>query len=137
MHHYALFFFLVAAPAFAQGNFKVTEEDIPKLKFNHYFTADKKYHAPDFEWTFTKTGFTVKTGKGAIPAHVLDTLLPDGATADEVTGNWKFVDGELVLSDIKAGKVDGRKEAKLGIFKTAPTVVRVNCPHQAVFAVEK
>ena len=137
MHRYALLLVLVAAPAFAQGNFKVTEDDIPKLKLNHYFTDNKKSHDADFEWSFTKTAFTVKKGKGAIPAHVLDTLLPDGATADEVTGNWKFVDGELVLSDIKAGKADGRKEVKLGIFKTAPTVVRVNCPHQAVFAVEK
>ncbi|MEO2090555.1 MAG: hypothetical protein ABGY75_13805 [Gemmataceae bacterium] len=128
---------LLAAPASAQGNFRVAEADIPRLKLNHYFTADKKAHEADFEWTFTKTGFTVKKGRGAIPTPLLDTLLPDGTTVDEVTGNWKFADGQLVLSDIKAGKVNGRKDVKLGVFKTAPTVVRVNCPHQAVFAVEK
>jgi hypothetical protein len=137
MRRSALLLVLFAAPAFAQGNFQVAEEDIPKLKLNHYFTADKKSHDADFEWTFTKTGFTVKKGKGAIPAHVLDTLLPDGATADEVTGSWKFEDGNLELSDIKAGKQVGKKGVKLGVFKTAPTVVRVNCPHQAVFSVEK
>jgi hypothetical protein len=133
----SLLLVLLSAPAFAQGNFRVTEADIPRLKLIHYFTADKAAHDADFEWTFTDTGFTVKKGKGAIPAHLLDTLLPDGTAADEVTGSWKLADGQLVLSDIKAGKVDGRKDVKLGVFKTAPTVVRINCPHQAVFAVEK
>jgi hypothetical protein len=137
MPRYALLLLLAAAPASAQGNFKVTEEDIPKLKLNHYFTADKKAHDADFEWTFTATTFTVKKGAGAIPAHVLDTLLPDGATADEVTGGWKLVDGALVLSDVTAGKREGRKGVKLAVFKTAPTVVRVSCPHQAVFALGK
>lgn len=137
MHRSALLAVLVVAPALGQGNFKVVEADIPRLKLHHYFTADRKARDADFEWTFTQAGFAVKKGNGVIPAHLLDTLLPDGTTADEVTGGWKFADGQLVLSDIKAGKVDGRKDVKLVVFKFAPTVVRINCPQQAVFAVER
>jgi hypothetical protein len=124
-------------PSHAQGNFSVVEKDIPALKLNHYYTADKKMHEADFDWTFTKDTFTLKKGKGAIPAHLLNELLPDGVTADEIQGKWKFQGGKLVLSEIKAGKKDGRKEASLSIFKTAPTVIRIGFTPQYVFALER
>lgn len=121
--------------AAAQGRFSVTESDLPEMKLNHYFTPDKKSHARDFEWTFTKTGFTIKKGTGPIPRHLLDQLLPPGSDADEVTGGWTLKGGKLELTGVKAGGKDGRKGVSLPIFKTAPTVVRICDPEQYVFGV--
>ncbi len=127
--------FAFANPAKAQGNFAVTEADIPRLKLNHYFTPDKKSHDADFEWTFTKTSFTIKKGTGPIPAHVVSKLLPEGATADEITGDWTLKEGQLHLSKIRAGGKDGKKQVALPVFKTAPSVVRLGDPDQLVFEV--
>jgi hypothetical protein len=126
-----------AQPQPGKGYPPVTADDVPRLKFNHYFTPDKKHHDVDFEWTFTKDGFTVKKGKGPIAADVVAKLLPDGAAApDEITGKWKLADGKIVFTDIKAGGKPGRETASYGIYKTAPTVVRIGEP-QYVFAVER
>src|SRR5262245_22990602 len=117
----------------------VTDDDVPALKFNHYFTPDNKYHQPDFEWSFTKTEFVIKKGKGAIPDDLLKKLLPDGATADEIRGKWKLEgkDGpKLVLSEIKAGDKPGREVVRLVIFRSAPTGVCVGWP-QYGFVVER
>lgn len=123
------------APLAAQGTYgPVTADEVVKLKLNHYFTADKKGHDPDFEWTFTKTEFVVKKGTGPIPAELLGRLLPDGKTADEVRGTWALDGkGRLALTDIKAGDTAGKKDVSLPIYKTAPTVVRIG-ETQYVFA---
>jgi hypothetical protein len=125
---------LVAGTTFSQGNFRVAEADLPAMKLNHYFTPDKRSHDADFEWTFTRTGFTIR--KGPIPAHLTDMLLPAGVTGDEITGKWKLTPGsELELSDSKCGDQPGKQGAKLRAFKTAPTVVRVSDPAQFVFGI--
>jgi hypothetical protein len=115
--------------------FPVAEGDLPKLKLNHYFTPDKKNHTADFEWTFTKTDFTIKKGTGPIPAHLIEKLLPEGVTGDTITGKWKLKDGKLELTEIRVGEKAGKKDVSLPIFKTAPTVVRICDPDQFVFGV--
>ena len=127
----------LAARLPAQGNFDVKDEHIAGMTLNHYFTADNKYHAADFSWVFTKDGFTVKKGKDAIPAHMTDQLLGAGVTADEITGTWKLAGGKLELTAIKAGDKAGKEKVSLTVFRTAPTVVRVNAPSQHVFATGK
>jgi hypothetical protein len=123
----------------AQGKYaEVTDADVVALKLNHYFGADKKGRDRDFEWTFTKTEFVVKKGKGAIPADLMERLLPAGAAADEIRGKWKLEgkDGKkLVLTEIKAGDTAGKKDVSLVIYRTAPTVVRIGNP-QYVFGVD-
>ena len=122
----------------AQGQFSpVSDANVVDLKFNHYFTPDKKSHDADFEWTFTKTEFVLKKAKGAIPADLLEQLLPKNTTADEIRGKWKLQDKDgqrLVLTDIKAGDKAGNKDVSLTIYKTAPIVVRIGEP-QYVFGV--
>jgi hypothetical protein len=121
--------FVGSAPLYGQGKYTpVTDEEVVALKLNHYFTPDKKAHDPDFEWSFTKTEFVLKKGKGAIPADLMEKLLPADATADEIRGKWKLESKEgqrLVLTEIKSGDKAGKKEASLVIYKTAPTVVRI------------
>ena len=112
--------------SFAQGNFTVAEADLVAMKLNHYYPLpEKKFHEVDFEWSFQKDTFSVKKGKAAIPADLLGKLLPKGETADEIVGKWTLKDGMLELSDIKAGKTEGRKDVSLAVYKTAPTVVRI------------
>lgn len=124
----------------AQGQFSpVSEADVVALSLNHYFTPDDKSHEADFEWTFTKTDFVVKKGKGAIPADIIEKLLSKGATANEIRGKWKLADKggrRLVLTEIKAGDLAGSKEVNLSIYKTAPSVVRIGEP-QYVFGIGK
>ena len=125
----------------AQGQYReVTAEDVLALKLNHYFTPDNKGHEPDFAWSFTKDEFVLKSAAGAIPADLVKRLLPAGAKADEIRGKWKLANSrQLVLTDILAtdssgGEVLGNKEAKLIIYRTAPTVVRIGDP-QYVFGI--
>jgi hypothetical protein len=124
----------------AQGQYReVTSEDVLALKLNHYFTADNKSHQADFAWSFTKDEFVLKSAAGAIPTDLVKRLLPAGSKADEIHGKWKPDGRQLVLTDILAtdksgGEVLGNKEAKLPIYRTAPTVVRIGEP-QYVFAV--
>lgn len=112
--------------AAAQGNYReVTENDVVAMKLNHYFTADRKAHDPDFVWTFTPGEFVLKDGTGTIPAYLHDTILPRGRAAREIKGSWKLKDGRLVLTGMKA---DGRNvvdDASFPIYRTAPTVIRV------------
>ena len=117
--------------------FTVAEADLPKLKLNHYFPNAKEFHDPDFEWTFTKTSFTIKKGTGPIPPYLIKMLLPEGGTADEITGTWTLKEGKLNLIKIQAGDKAGKKDVSLPIFKTAPTVVRICNPQQVVFEVVK
>jgi hypothetical protein len=122
----------------AQGRYSpVTEADVVKLQFNHYFTPDNKGHDPDFEWTFTEKEFVLKKGKGAIPKDLLEKLLPKDVTADEIRGKWKLEaeNGKLVFSDIKAAEKEGNKDVKFRIYRTAPTVIRIGEP-QYVFGVK-
>ncbi|MFO0811816.1 MAG: hypothetical protein U0796_01260 [Gemmatales bacterium] len=131
---------LVVIPgiSYGQGSYTpVTAEQVAKLKLNHYFTADKKYQRPEFTWTFTATEFVIKKGEGAIPSDLLNKLLTEGVTAEEIRGSWKLTgkeNQELVLTEIKAGKQVGKKEVRLHLYKTAPTVVRIGEP-QYVFAI--
>ena len=131
---------LFAAPgiARAQPYSPVSAENVVDLKLNHYFTPDKKSHAADFVWTFTKSEFVLKKGTRAIPADLIDKLLGMGATAEEIRGKWQVLadkDGQrLVLTEISAGAKIGRKDVSLSIYKTAPTVVRIGEP-QYVFGI--
>jgi hypothetical protein len=120
----------------------VTEADVLALKLNHYFTADRKGRAKDFDWSFSADGrFSIKNGTGPIPADLLEKLLPAGGERDVIEEKWKF-DGKdrgtrtLVLTDIKGDGKPGRTEARLTIYRTAPTVVRIGEP-QYVFALER
>ena len=132
--------FLAPGRVSAQGQYSpVTESDMAVLKLNHYFTPDDRPHEVDFQWTFTKTEFVIKKGTGAIPADLRRQLLPKGATADEIRGQWTLTekgDKRLLLSGIKAGDQDGNKDVSLRIYKTAPTVVRIGEP-QYVFGIER
>jgi hypothetical protein len=121
----------------AQGDFPVREADITAMKFLHYYGPDRKFREADFVITFTKDTFTLKKGKAAIPADLLNQLLPKGETADEVAGKWTLKGGKLMLTEIRAGKKEGLKEASLGVYKTAPTVLRIGSVPQYVFAVER
>lgn len=105
------------------------------MKFNHYFGPDKKREA-DFEWSFTKETFALKKGKAAIPDDLREIFLEKGVKADEITGKWTFRDGKIVFSDIKAGKQEAKKEASVGVYKTAATVVRIGFVPQYVFFVD-
>jgi hypothetical protein len=125
----------------AQGQYReVTAEDVLALKLNHYFTPDNKAHDPDFAWSFAKDEFVLKSAAGAIPADLVKRLLPAGSKAVEIRGKWQLANSrQLVLTDILAtdksgGEVLGNKDAKLPIYRTAPTVVRIGEP-QYVFAV--
>ncbi len=124
--------------ATAQGTYApVTDADVGALKLNHYFSADRKSHEPDFEWSFTKSDFVIKKGAGKIPSDLLSKLLGDWDAADEIRGKWKLTEGkgpkELVFTEIKVGAQFGMKEARLPIYRTAPTVIRIGEP-QYVFA---
>jgi hypothetical protein len=129
-----------AAICQAQGNFTVDKTDVPKLKLNHYFPLpEKKFHEPDFEWTFKKDTFTVKQGKGKIPAELVKLLLADTDATEEITGKWDLKDGKLVLTHIGSGKHVAQVEAKFTIYKTAPTVIRFghgDKESQYVFAIQ-
>jgi hypothetical protein len=131
--------------AFAQGNYsEVTAEDVVALQLNHYFTPDKKGHQPDFDWSFTKDEFVVKSAAGAIPADLVQRLMPAETKATEIRGQWKLArEGgvQLVLTKIvgtdQAGEeVLGLKEAKFRIYRTAPTVIRIGEP-QYVFGLSQ
>lgn len=129
-------------PLFAQGNYApVTADDVIAMKFNHYYTPEKKAHDADFEWTFTEQEFVVKKAKGSIPGDLLEKLLPKDMQADEIRGEWKVEKKDglmLILTKIKVGgekdkeKKDGLEEAAFNIYRTAPTVIRVGEP-QYVF----
>lgn len=124
--------------AFAQGDYSpVSEDNVVALQLNHYFSADKKSHDSDFAWTFSKSEFVLKSGKGPIPADLCAKLLPNDVSADEIRGRWKLEqrDGQrLVLLEIKAGNKAFKNETNLAIYRTAPTVVRIGEP-QYVFQV--
>jgi hypothetical protein len=129
---FACFAFMLMSP---QGEYsEVTDAEVISMKLNHYFTADKKSHKPDFVWKFTKEGFVLKDGDGKIPAYLAEKLLPDGLKANEIKGKWKLDKGNLVLSSITAGGQDILKDAKVTIYKTAPTVIRIG-EVQHVFAI--
>ncbi|MFN0055913.1 MAG: hypothetical protein ACKV0T_27530 [Planctomycetales bacterium] len=128
------------APLQAQGRFPpVTDGDVLGLSLNHYFSADKKHHPADFEWTFTETTFLLRKGDGPIPVDLQAKLLPKGAAADEIRGRWKLDEKDgpaLVLTKIQAGDKEGRPEVRLPIYRTAPTVIRIGEP-QYVFAFDQ
>jgi hypothetical protein len=128
MHNRSLALWLLAAlvlipvgDLLAQPYQAVTDEDMPRLKFNHYFTPEKKNHAGDFEWSFTKTDFVMKKGKGAIPEHLQKALLPEGTSADDIRGKWKIEEKNgrwLVLTDIKSGDKAGKESARVTVHPT-------------------
>jgi hypothetical protein len=128
---------LGTGPGIARADSPVTETDLTAMKLIHYYPLpDRKLHGVDFQWSFQDRSFTVKKGDGAIPADLLATLLPGGEKADEVRGDWTLKDGSLVLSNIKAGKLEGRKDVRLSVYKTAPTVVRIgHTDSQYVFGI--
>jgi len=117
----------------------VVDADVVGMRAVHWFTADAKHQQAQFEWSFFDSDFHLKDGLGPIPAEVVSKLLPPGATAEEIRGKWKLTqpDGEtgqrLVLTDIRAGDVSGRKEVQLPIKRTAAGVICVGEP-ESVFA---
>jgi hypothetical protein len=121
----ALFGAFAAAPCFAQRSFTVGESDISSMELKYYYLSDKVSHDADFTWSFKKDTFTVKKGNVKIPSELSEKLLPERTTDNEITGKWALKNGELLLTEIKGGDKKGRKEVKLSIYKTAPTVVRI------------
>lgn len=122
----------------AQGNYApVTKNDVVTMKLNHYFSKDNRPHDGDFLWSFADTGFVLKPGKGAIPADLIEKLLPEGTEATEITGKWSLdaEKGEIVFTEIQAGDFAGREDVRCSIYRTAPTVIRLGKP-QYVFAVD-
>ena len=129
----ALMLLAAGGGASAQGTYKpVTDADVVAMRMMHHFDADGNAKDPAFEWSFTKDGkFVVKQGTESIPAHLLKTLLKappadKAAEVEEITGKWKVKDGQLVLTDIKAGDAEGVKKAEFHIYRSAPTVIRVD-----------
>lgn len=121
---------LVGGTLRGQGAYApVTAADVVAMRLMSHFDPDGKPREPAFHWTFTNDGgFVVKKGAEPIPEHLLKTLLgpaPDRRTADEVRGKWAL-DGDLVLTDIRAGEAAGAARVRLQIFRTAPTVIRIN-----------
>ena len=118
---------------------RVTQADVTAMRPAHYFTADAKYYPAQFEWSFSESEFQLRNERGAIPKELIEKLLPAGATAEEVRGKWKLTqaDGQtgqlLVLTEIAAGDIRGKKEVRLPISRTAPGVIRVGDP-EIVFA---
>lgn len=127
---------LTAAYAAAQGDYTpLTDDEVTGLRFNHYFTADKRHHAADFLWKFTKGEFVIQKGKGAVPAELCKKLSVPG-DAVQISGKWRLAGEsgqELVLSEIAVGGKVKMHSVRLPIYKTAPTVVRIGEP-QYVFA---
>src|SRR5438477_8259430 len=75
----------------AQGTYApVSDADVRSLKLNHYFSADRKSRETDFEWSFRKSDFIIKKGKGKIPSDLVSKLLGDWDDADEIRGKWKL-----------------------------------------------
>lgn len=125
-------------PLHAQGAYApVTEADVREMKLNHYFSADKRSHEPDFEWRFFPEEFVLKSARGPIPKDLLEKLLLNGAAGEEIRGKWRLDSkrGDLVLTDLKAGNKAARMNVAFPIYRTAPTVIRVGQP-QYVFALE-
>jgi hypothetical protein len=67
-----------------------------------------------------------------IPADLRQRLFPadKAPTADdaaEIRGRWTLDSkkGTLILTEVAADKLAGRKSVKLPIYRTAPTVVRI------------
>lgn len=123
----------------AQGKFRLADTDIQGMRFGHYFPLpERKYHDVDFEWTFQKDTFTLKKGKSPIPAELQSALLEADEHADHIEGTWQLKGGTLLLTNIKAGTAKARTEASLGVYKTAPTVVRIGVAEaQYVFGTGK
>jgi hypothetical protein len=133
----ALLAVLANGRGFALGADGLTADEVPELRLNHYFTPDNRPHDPEFDWTFTKTGFTIKRGEGAIPENLARALLPEGVVADEIRGKWAInaERGTLDLTEIKAGKATGKAGVKLRVMMTGGTVVRLCVPEQFVFGI--
>ncbi|MES2571529.1 MAG: hypothetical protein V4710_15930 [Verrucomicrobiota bacterium] len=130
--------FITGGNAAAQGAYApVNPSDITSLKLNHYFSADKKHHQPDFKWSFTSTEFTLQKGTGSIPSDLLAKLLAAGGTSEAISGKWRLENGELVLTDFKAAEKTASKEVRLSIYRTAPTVIRIGHGIQYVFEVTR
>jgi hypothetical protein len=109
---FALVALVPASPLAAQGEYSpITADEVVKMKFIHYY-PDKKFREADFEWSFTKTEFVVKKGKGPIPADLLGQLLPDGKAADEVRGKWAF--------DPKRGRRGGQEGSDCRALQDRP-----------------
>ena len=115
-----------------QGTYApVTAADVVAMRLMQHFDADGKAREPAFHWTFAKDGsFVVKKGAEAIPDKLLKTLLKPAAgrpaAADEVRGNWAVDGGQLVLTDIRAGEAAGAAKVHLDVYRSAPTVIRVD-----------
>jgi hypothetical protein len=139
-----LFASALVSPASPVGKYPpVTSGEVPQLKLHHYHPDRGQMGRPaDFEWTFTKDGFTLRKRMGPIPEDLRKKLLPDGASADEITGTWAIVKGprgeqEIVFTGIRAGDRPGREKATYHIYKTAPTVVRIGEPQYVFSLVRK
>ena len=124
---------VTAGAARGQGAYDpVTDADVVAMRMIPRFGPDGTAREAVFEWSFTDDGkFVVKKGTGPIPAHLLKALLkPESrkkaAAVDELRGKWAVKDGQLVLTDIRAGDVEGVEKAQFHIYRSAPTVIRID-----------
>lgn len=122
----------VAQAASAMPYQAVTAEDMPKFKLNHYFNKENKSTLLDFDWTFDKDGTFKMEAKEALPVHLRELLLSKDSKAKALTGKWAIANGEITFTEIKAGDEKGVEKAKMHVYRTAPTVIRIGEP-QYVF----
>ncbi|MFO0960510.1 MAG: hypothetical protein U0800_24260 [Isosphaeraceae bacterium] len=122
-------------PAMAQspagGRYpSVRADQVVRLRLEGYDTPDGRSHEADFEWTFSRDGFVVKKGKGAIPADLSKKLLSEGVTTGEIRGKWALENGgqDLVLTGIKAGDTAGKGKVTMVIEQTGAGIFRVGSP---------
>ena len=71
-------------------------------------------HSYEFSWTFSDDQF--KIIGDAIPGDLLDDLC-EGHATEEISGQWRIVDGSLLL---ELDTENGTKECQMEIFATGP-----------------
>lgn len=139
----------LTAPADASENAQaanpykeVSEQDVTKLQFVHYFDEQKQYQPAEFAWTFAEDGtFELRAGKRPIAVELRRRLTGDEAEVRQITGRWQLdvnrCGGKLLtFTDIKADDAAVSTEfAGYSIYRTAPTVIRLDTP-QYVFAIQ-
>lgn len=134
---------LAAGPAPGFDYAAVTETDVPRMKFAHFFDEQKQFHDAAFAWTFDADGtFRIAAGKKAIAGELCRRLLGEAVEVQEITGRWRLVPGNnggvliRFLEVVADGKERQTEDATYRIYRTAPTVVRIGEP-QYVFSLQK
>jgi hypothetical protein len=128
----AVLMFLAHEPSWALDQAPVTAGDVTAMVLEQHYGPDRKARPAEFTWTFNPDGtFLVKRDKGAIAPHLLRTLLdlkPDRDVPDvpQVSGRWALKGGRIRLTDARAGDAAGTAKVDLHVYRTAPTIIRID-----------